>query len=507
MEKNIIELKVLDDDDISGVYAVALVEEPAIQIDFYSFDEEEFETYNDYPEGAKNNACRAIEWAEKNGWGDCGTDVGKQRAHQLCKGENISEETISRMASFARHEQNKDVPYSEGCGGLMWDAWGGSAGINWAQSKLKKIRAEKFVKPSAAESKDEYVSRCIEHLISKEGYDQEQAAAICYDTWENMSVDVSNLLPYTQPLKKKNKTFGYIEASKSGVEDLILEFASQTGYTEEALKEIFANAYLGGGAKFPDELLPGFEDGIEGQIMLYKYEGGLSSNSRSFCRQMKALDKYYTFTDIEAMSAMAVNAGFGPRGTLTYDIWLFKGGANCRHYWSRYFTQYKDGTFRLQKRGRVSGRPGREPYDMPNRGYLLSQMFMDEDEQILVGPAMVPDMEIPRKDKDTGEVYFVVFTKETIFKIQEKFMKTQSTHSTNQDHDPSKPADTYIFESWIIEDPDLDKSKKYGFTDLPVGTWMVKMRVNNKKVWDRIKKGELKGFSVEGTFMPQSGQN
>ena len=102
--------------------------------------EEKFETYNDYPEGAKNNACRAVEFAEKNGWGDCGTDVGKQRAHQLCKGENISEDTISRMASFARHEQHKDVPYTEGCGGLMWDAWGGSAGINWAQSKLEELK-------------------------------------------------------------------------------------------------------------------------------------------------------------------------------------------------------------------------------------------------------------------------------------------------------------------------------------------------------------------------------
>ena len=100
------------------------------------------ESYNDYPEAAKNNAKRALKYAEKNGWGTCGTDVGKQRANQLAKGENISKDTIARMASFARHEQHKDVPYSEGCGGLMWDAWGGSAGINWAESKLKEIENE-----------------------------------------------------------------------------------------------------------------------------------------------------------------------------------------------------------------------------------------------------------------------------------------------------------------------------------------------------------------------------
>lgn len=99
----------------------------------------EMRSYNDYPESVKNNAKRALEWAEKNGWGSCGTDVGKQRANQLAKGENISKDTISRMASFARHAQHKDVPYSEGCGGLMWDAWGGTSGIEWAESKLDKI--------------------------------------------------------------------------------------------------------------------------------------------------------------------------------------------------------------------------------------------------------------------------------------------------------------------------------------------------------------------------------
>ena len=99
----------------------------------------ELESYTDYPQSAKNNAKRALEWAEKNGWGSCGTPVGKQRANQLAKGEPISRETIAKMAGFKRHQQNKDVPYSEGCGGLMWDAWGGSAGINWAISKLKEI--------------------------------------------------------------------------------------------------------------------------------------------------------------------------------------------------------------------------------------------------------------------------------------------------------------------------------------------------------------------------------
>lgn len=103
---------------------------------------EELASYSDYPEAAKNNAKRALKWADENGWGSCGTDVGKQRANQLAKGEAITRDTIARMASFKRHQQHKDVAYSEGCGGLMWDSWGGSAGVEWAIRKLEQIDNE-----------------------------------------------------------------------------------------------------------------------------------------------------------------------------------------------------------------------------------------------------------------------------------------------------------------------------------------------------------------------------
>ena len=98
-----------------------------------------FETYNDYPQSASNNAKRAIKYKEENN-SKCGTRVGWTRARQLAEKKNISRDTIALMSSFKRHQQNKDVPYTEGCGGLMWDAWGGSSGINWAISKLKSIK-------------------------------------------------------------------------------------------------------------------------------------------------------------------------------------------------------------------------------------------------------------------------------------------------------------------------------------------------------------------------------
>ena len=115
-----------------------------IVAEFYEDEKKKLnlKTYSDYPQAARNNAKRAIAYKEKNG-SSCGTSVGWTRARQLASGEALSRSTIARMASFKRHQQNKDVPYSEGCGGIMWDCWGGSAGINWAISKLKKIDSKK----------------------------------------------------------------------------------------------------------------------------------------------------------------------------------------------------------------------------------------------------------------------------------------------------------------------------------------------------------------------------
>ena len=102
----------------------------------------QMESYSDYGDGVKNNARRAVEWADKNGWGSCGTAVGKQRASQLAKGEPISIETIKRMYSYlSRHEGDLDssTTYNEGCGKLMYDAWGGKAALGWSRNKLREL--------------------------------------------------------------------------------------------------------------------------------------------------------------------------------------------------------------------------------------------------------------------------------------------------------------------------------------------------------------------------------
>jgi hypothetical protein len=165
----------IDEEDESGVDFIALVDDPAIKKGWQAFkadvkiivckdcghswdikdggdkpymckcgtdntsEKDMFVSYTDYPEAAKENAKIALRYAEENGWGDCGTDVGKQRANQLAKGEPISRETIARMASFERQRQNSQKELGDGCGRLMWLAWGGDAGVEWAQRKLEQI--------------------------------------------------------------------------------------------------------------------------------------------------------------------------------------------------------------------------------------------------------------------------------------------------------------------------------------------------------------------------------
>ena len=102
----------------------------------------EFESYSDYPDSVKNNAKAVLDWAEQNGWGSCGTPVGKTRANQLANGEPISVDTIQRMYSYlSRHEVDLETSksYSDGCGKLMYDSWGGLSAKSWAHNKLKEL--------------------------------------------------------------------------------------------------------------------------------------------------------------------------------------------------------------------------------------------------------------------------------------------------------------------------------------------------------------------------------
>lgn len=129
---------------------------------------------------------------------------------------------------------------------------------------------------------------------------------------------------------------------------------------------------------------------------------------------------------------------------------------------------------------------------------LVTHFNFNKDKQIVAGPAMIPDMPLYRYSKDIGE-YYVVFTKEAIEQIVEKFNKNPKEFKINVDHnDIVKEA--FIKGGWMIEDAQYDKSKMYGF-DLPIGTYFVEVKIDDSEFWNREVKDKGKfGFSVEGNF-------
>ena len=123
--------------------------------------------------------------------------------------------------------------------------------------------------------------------------------------------------------------------------------------------------------------------------------------------------------------------------------------------------------------------------------------MQNQEKRLLMGAALIPDKPIYRSDGENE--YYVYFSKDTIRKAMELFFKNGYQNNATIEHDYDVKGTT-IVESWIIEDATMDKSRAYGL-DLPVGTWMVSMKIENESIWQRVKGGEFRGFSIEGYFV------
>ena len=128
-----------------------------------------------------------------------------------------------------------------------------------------------------------------------------------------------------------------------------------------------------------------------------------------------------------------------------------------------------------------------------------------QDEMIITGLAMTPNQPIYRYDSEKDEEYYVYFTKSSIKKLMTKFMMEKKTDSVDLEHNGiTVPA--FVVESWIVEDPERDKTSVLGFNDVPKGSWAVSMKIRDEKLWDIIKNDpeNLRGFSVAGNFQQKT---
>lgn len=119
-----------------------------------------------------------------------------------------------------------------------------------------------------------------------------------------------------------------------------------------------------------------------------------------------------------------------------------------------------------------------------------------DERHICYGPALIPNKDIYRNNGE--QEFYINFTEDSITKMSQEFMKDYRQHEINLQHEENVD-EVYVCESWLVEDPYKDKANALGF-NVPKNTWMVGLKVNNIDTWERVKSGELRGFSVESAI-------
>lgn len=276
----------------------------------------------------------------------------------------------------------------------------------------------------------------------------------------------------------------------------------------------------------------------------YRYDGS-KAPQRLFCKTMMAMNKLYTKADINIMSFRGLNSQFAKKGTNRYSIFKYRGGANCKHYWREIEIRMdEDGLPVEYDRGIVDDskveRLNFNKEDMDNLHELIfdgdnidgvygvslvldpanemEAIFLskekleqwrlsNEEKRIVISPVLIPNQKILRKsvgkDKQPG---YVFMSENTIEKLQQNFWKNQYNKNSTLEH--SEPIEgVYFYESWIVQDPENDKAKALGY-EVPKGTWMMAMKIDNPEIWDNyIKTGLIKGFSIDALLRAEKINN
>lgn len=122
---------------------------------------------------------------------------------------------------------------------------------------------------------------------------------------------------------------------------------------------------------------------------------------------------------------------------------------------------------------------------------------VSKEKKILMGALLIPNKPIYRKNGE--DEYYIYFSKDTVLKASQMYLTNGKQNNSTLEHQ-HELSGLSLVESWIVEDEVQDKSRKYNM-NVPVGTWMGSVKVNNEQVWnDYVKSGKVKGFSIEGYF-------
>ena len=128
----------------------------------------------------------------------------------------------------------------------------------------------------------------------------------------------------------------------------------------------------------------------------------------------------------------------------------------------------------------------------------LSLAKLDEHKRLIVGAALIPNKQIYRRDEN-GREFYVYFSESTVKRASECFLKHNNQSSATYEHKDKIDGITAV-ESWIVEDTNNDKSNIYNL-NLPKGSWVLSMKIDNDKIWRDILDKKVKGFSIEGFYI------
>ena len=468
----IVELKI-NDSILAGIDAVALVESPAIEENFITFNKVNMAemTYNDYPKAAVEAARRGIELNEKNN-NKCATQVGKVRAQQLVNGENLSLDTIQRMRSFLiRQKGNYELATRRkdynACGYISYLLWGGEAALPWAEKKLRQAGMEfKFA------------------VYNNEGMLETYAGLedACQSGYKAIGLKTKNgrKVPNCVPESRFESEL-IEEIIKDQLNVNVFGYETEYFYMCPGAKALFEHlvsmevdedtkGMIRSAAVLADNIFDIEEDAIE---------DGVADVDDLYQAAILASDFKDIIAEVDKITGMPHDTSF-----IDNHVEIIRELVEGEE-------------FEIN----VAGLPNF--INEASTGGRKKDLFAAlKEKQMLMGPLMTPSKLIPRKDEETGEEYQVYFTKDTIEKIAYKMMEDKLLDSVNIEHDGARKVDdVYLVETWIVKDPEHDKSLSYGFKPVE-GQWFGIYKVKDGRVWNEyVKTGKVKGFSVEGYFI------
>lgn len=374
------------------------------------------------------------------------------------------------------------------------------------------FQKHEFVEPKSGETEEEFIPRCIAYNVG-EGKDQDQAAAICYDVWDRKQ-SFQSYSDYPETVRnnakrgiKLNEENGNKCATQVG-KVRAQQLANGEPVSVETIKRMYSYlsraevyydqgestdcgyiSYLLWGGKAAKDWAESKLNKLEaaGEKVSIDYDGVLSTDkgkelAKRLISEGKAVYIISARRDTSGMEGTAKELGISSdkiyaTGSNKAKVEKIKELGIVKHY--------------DNNQDVIDAIPG-----IGDKFNSFSFAVVNNEERIVVGPAMIPDLPIYRRD-ETGE-YYVFFDRKTIETIALKFYAKGFQQSANEMH--MKPIEgVTFFQSWIAdESKGIPKMKQ--FEDLPDGTWFLGAKVNNDETWQKVKDGTFRGFSVEGMF-------